>query len=79
MNTQAPQFSITGEYENAPVIFDGFILVEVISEALRLSTTMDAFVDSVAYMITDETSRLSGEDVAKLQEWYEGMNSVLVY
>jgi hypothetical protein len=62
--------TITGEYEGEPVVNSGDELEEYLIDIMSLAVDPDDFVRKVEFGMTDETSRLSREDQAKLVQFY---------
>ena len=63
-------FSITGDYEGEPVVFDGEDLISILNEMGELAQDGDDFVNKVEYYVTNENS-LSTKDKIELHNWYE--------
>ena len=62
--------TITGEYEGGTVVNSGDELVDYLNDIMSQSISAGDFVRKVTYGMTDETSRLSKEDQAKLVQFY---------
>ena len=64
------EITITGEYEGEPVVNSGDELVDYLNDIMSQAISAGDFVRKVEFGMTDETSRLSKEDQAKLVQFY---------
>lgn len=68
---QHNNLSITGEYEGEPTTISGEELKNILDQNLEISNSLEDFINKVTYMVTDETSSLSRNDVETLTNYYE--------
>lgn len=62
--------TITTEYEGTYTQVELEEILDFLCTMAEIAIDSDDFVRKVTYGVTDETSRLSGEDHATLTNWY---------
>jgi hypothetical protein len=62
--------TIHGEYEGKPDLLFGPALNHVLVTNFALAVSPLDFVNKVTYHITDQTNKLSDEDISQLRDWY---------
>lgn len=65
-----PDFTITGDADGEPYIFEGEDLLDILNQMGEISNDSADFINKVEYYVTNSNS-LSGEDKIKLDNWFE--------